>query len=329
MGKDSFFICRIYLLSLKDVTNMQSTARTVIETSWTLLRVVAVISSSIATILSSMLPLIFHSNINHERIFLTFILVSFGALIIHGALTHLYNDYADYLSGTDARSPAILSGGSRVIQRNLLSPYLVHQLATHLTISLFIVALVFAMTGYMKLTLLILIGIWAAYSYSMPPLRLSYRPFIGEGLSLFPAIFFLGVAIPWLLLDTIPLWVYQNTIINAFICMAWVMVHHIPDVQADQQANPIKRTSVVWFVEKFGRRAAVVPAIIYLILAAVVALTLFYNRFWHGLIVVLLLAFMARLVMKIDVENVQNVTQVEKLLLISASIIAILLVIWI
>lgn len=219
---------------------MQGTARTVIETSWTLLRVVAVISSSIATILSSMLPLIFHSNITHERIFLTFVLVSFGALIIHGALTHLFNDYADYLSGTDAHSPAILSGGSRVIQKKMLSPYLVHQFAIHLTISLFIVALVFTMTSYVTLALLILIGIWAAYSYSMPPLRFSYRPFIGEGLSLFPAMFFLGLAIPWLLLDTIPLWAYQNAIINAFICMAWVMVHHIPDVQADRQANPVK-----------------------------------------------------------------------------------------
>lgn len=308
---------------------MQGTARTVIETSWTLLRVVAVISSSIATILSSVLPLIFHSNINHERIFLTFILVSFGALIIHGALTHLFNDYADYLSGTDAHSPAILSGGSRVIQKKMLSPYLVHQLAIHLTIILVIVALVFTLTSYVTLALLILIGIWAAYSYSMPPLRFSYRPFIGEGLSLFPAMFFLGLAIPWLLLDTIPLWAYQNAMINAFICMAWVMVHHIPDVQADRQANPVKRTSVVWCVEKFGRRSAIIPAIIYLTLAVFIALTLLYTRFWHGVIVVLLLVYMLHLVIKTDVENVQKVTQVEKVLLLCASIIAILLGVWI
>lgn len=308
---------------------MQSVTRTIIQTSWSLLRIIAVVSSSFATVISSALPLIFHSEINHDRVFLSFILVSFGALVIHGLLTHLYNDYADYLSGTDAHSPAVLSGGSRVIQKKLLSPYLVHQLAIHLTISLLIVAFVFAMTSYWTLTILLLVGVWAAYSYSMPPFCFSYRPFIGEGLSLFPAIFFLGLAIPWLLLDTIPLWAYQNALINAFICMAWVMVHHIPDVQADQQANPVKRTSVVWFVEKFGRRSAVIPAIIYLMLAAFVALTLFYSRFWHGIIVVLLLVYMTRLVIKTDVENVQKITQVEKTLLLCASTIAILLGVWI
>lgn len=63
--------------------------------------------------------------------------------------------------------------------------------------------------------------------------------------------------------------------------------------------------------------------------AAVVALTLFYNRFWHGIIVVLLLLSMARLVIKMDVENVQKVTQIEKVLLLSASVIAIVLGVWI
>lgn len=304
---------------------MQDIARGMLQTSWTMLRIIAVVSSSVATIISSVLPLLRHSSISYEKIFVMFLLVSFGALIIHGALTHLWNDYADYLSGTDAYSPAILSGGSRVIQKELMTPEQVRKFAIHLTVSSLVVALVLAIAGYIILSVLVIVGVWAAFSYSMPPLRLSYRPFVGEGLSLFPAMFFLGLAIPWLLLDSLPIWAYQNALINAFICMAWVMVHHIPDVDADQKSIPVKRTSVVWFVQKFGMRAASVPAVLYLFLACAVTLSLFPSRFWQAMIVCVLLLYMVRLVLKMDSENVQTVTNVEKLLLLFAIIIAVLL----
>src|SRR5699024_9090197 len=96
--------------------------------------------------------------------------------------------------------------------------------------------------------------------------------------SLFPSIFFLGIAGPWIMFQTIPLWAFQHAIINALICMSWVMVHHIPDIKADQRAVPQKRTSVVWFVEKFGVKFAHFPALIYLSMAGVFALTLGIDR---------------------------------------------------
>src|SRR5699024_5119457 len=127
---------------------------------------------------------------------------------------------------------------------------------------LLVMAVVVAMLGYIEITILIFVGVWAAISYSLPPINLSYRPLLGEWLSLFPAMFFLGIAVPWLLLGDTPIWAYQNAVINALVCMGWVMVHHIPDVEADMQAVPKKKTSVVWFVERFGIESARIPALL-------------------------------------------------------------------
>src|SRR5699024_3363757 len=85
-----------------------------LKVGWTVLRIIAVISSSIVAILSSLLPLFLYTSISNSYLFFMFLLLSFAAIMIHGGLTHLFNDYADYLSGTDELSPAILSGGSRV-----------------------------------------------------------------------------------------------------------------------------------------------------------------------------------------------------------------------
>src|SRR5690625_2233595 len=141
-----------------------------------------------------------------------FVFLSSAAIIVHGGLTHLLNDYADYQSGTDEKSPAVLSGGSRVIQKNFLSPETVFNLGKWVTISLLIIALISVLFGYFEITILILVGVWAAVSYSLPPLQLSYRPFIGEWLSMFPAVFFIGIAGPWIILESIPLWAYQNAL---------------------------------------------------------------------------------------------------------------------
>src|SRR5699024_12217218 len=88
-----------------------------------------------------------------------------------------------------------------------------------LTIILLVFAGLMAIMGQAKVTFLIIVGVWSAISYSLSPLRLSYRPFWGEWLSLFPAMFFLGIADTWLILDTIPMLAIQNALINAIIYM--------------------------------------------------------------------------------------------------------------
>lgn len=296
-----------------------------LQGGWMLLRFIAVISSSIATILSGLLPLFLYTSLSTGYLFLMLILLSLAAITIHGVLVHLFNDYADFLTGTDAHSPAILSGGSRVIQKGYMPLELVWKTGKWLAIALLALAVFMAVIGRHELTILLIVGVWSAVSYSLPPLRLSYRPFLGEGLSLFPAIFFLGIAGPWIILDSIPLWAYQNAVINAFVCMGWVMVHHIPDVKADIQAVPKKRTSIVWFVEKFGIGFAGVPAFFYIFIAGLCAVWVGLERLLAGAVVAAVLLFALILIMKINPKNVEQVTKCEKILLLLAIVIALVL----
>jgi len=207
----------------------------------------------------------------------------------------------------------------------MMHPQLVLKLGKWLSISLLTIAVLTALIGRYDMAILIVVGLWAAVSYSLPPLQLSYRPFLGEWLSLFPSIFFLGLAGPWMILDAIPLWAVQNAVINALVCMAWVMVHHIPDLEADRMATPIKRTSVVWFANKFGVGYARMPALIYFVMAGFCAIWLLPDRSLAGVILILLFTFALFLVSHINPKDHQQVTKYEKILLLVAIIIAVTL----
>src|SRR5690625_3430601 len=285
---------------------------------WSLLRLVAVMSSSVTAIISSLIPLFIHHSYSATHLVFMFFLLSGGAVVIHGMLTHLFNDYTDFLSGTDEHSPGILSGGSRVIQKGIFKPGVVWRLGKTLAVVLLLLSIILAIMGQGKLSILILIGVWAAASYSLPPFRLSYRPFLGEWLSLFPSILFLGLAGPWLMLNQIPMWAVQNDVINALICMAWVMVHHIPDLEADQKAEPIKETTVVWFANKFGIKCSYYPALIYLMLAGLVPIWLAFTRLSAAFLLIVLISISIYIVIQLEIKDHHQVSKSEKGLLLIA-----------
>src|SRR5699024_436678 len=308
---------------------MQIQILSTFKSMYKLTRSIAVVSSSIAAIISSLLPLLLYTTISTTRLGFLFLLLCLAAFAIHGILTHAFNDYIDNQSGTDWHSSGILSGGSRLIQTDRISPKIIWRIATFSTIFLILVAGVFFITEQYKLTALLLIGIWAAVSYSLSPLHLSYRPFLGDWLILFPAMFSLGIAGPWLLLDSIPLWSVQNATLNDLVCMAWVMVHHIPDITADQQAVPEKRTSVVWFVDRFGIGFARAPAFLYFLLTLLCSFWLGTNRIWAAITLAVLSTAALLIIIKIAATNHQQTTQSEKSLLLLAILIAVLLGIFI
>lgn len=289
-----------------------------LRSAWMLVRAIAVISSSIATIVSTMLPLFLYSSLSASYLTAIFILLAIGAFLIHGLLTHAFNDYADYLSGTDEHSPAILSGGSRVLQTNAMSLKSLWLVGKWLAIALIGTAILCFIVGYIKVGVLLVIGVWAAASYSLPPLSLSYKPFLGEWLSLFPSILSLGLGGAWLALGAIPEWALQNAFINAMICLAWVMVHHIPDREADMQAFPEKRTTVVWFTRKFGSSYAHMPAVCYLVISGLTIFWLGTDRLWAAAGLTVLMAVSLILVIRMDNSNPGHVSAVEKTLLLIA-----------
>ena len=246
------------------------------------------------------------------------VLLMLGALLIHGALTHVFNDITDFESGTDQHSPALLSGGSRVIQSGVIGVGQLRKIALTLAVTLAVLALMLAIFGQLELAILIVVGIWGAASYSLRPLRFAYIPLAGEWLSLFPSMLLLGLAAPWLMLEAIPAWGWQNAFINALWCMSWVMVHHIPDMEADKKAVPLKRTSVVWSADMFGMRGTCYPAILYLGLIGVFALTMMLTRPVAGIMVIVLVAYGIYMIVKMDFFDPEAVTAVEKKLMLLA-----------
>ncbi|MCE7792856.1 prenyltransferase [Salipaludibacillus sp. CUR1] len=302
---------------------MSNKVMSIFHKGWKLLRAMAVISSSAATIVSAMLPLFLYYPVSTGYAVSLFIILNLAAFTMHGVLTHAFNDYTDYRSGTDQYSPAMLSGGSRVIQEEMISHLTLLLIGKWLSIILVGLAGILAVFGLFEMAVLLLIGVWAAVSYSLPPLRFSYRPFLGEWLSLFPSILFVGFAGAWIALDHIPVWAMQNALINALFCLAWVMVHHIPDLEADHRAVPAKRTSVVWFTYTFGLYYARFPALLYLIMTGLCAFWLGFDRLWAAGGVVVFVSIAVFLVLKMNVTDHEQVTSYEKIMLILAMITAV------
>lgn len=283
-----------------------------------LMRVIAVVTSSIAAIISTVLPLAFGYDVSKFNLFLLFILLVIGGLLVHGVLTHVFNDITDFKSGTDQESPALLSGGSRVLQTGTMTLGMLKRIGLVVTAILVFAAALFILFGQVELAILCMVGLWGAASYSLQPFRFAYRPFLGEWLSLFPSLLMLGLAAPWIMLDHIPAWAWQNALINAIWCMAWVMIHHIPDIQADRLATPKKETSVVWAVKRFGMNRAGLPALIYLGIVGLIALSMIWDRPLGAIGTLLMLGYGIYLVLRMRVRDVEQVTAYEKVLLLLA-----------
>ncbi|KAB8126158.1 prenyltransferase [Gracilibacillus oryzae] len=288
-----------------------------------LLRLVAVLFSSVAMILSMLLPLIFYYQISLITLFGTTSVLLAGAILIHGLLTHVLNDIADHQSGTDQYSPGILSGGSRVIQTNTMTVPRLKQIGTLMSIFLILMAFLFTVFGYLEFAILTLVGIWGAVSYSVKPFQFAYIPFIGEWFSLFPTMLAISIALPWIMLESIPVWAWQNALVNTVWCMAWVMVHHIPDRHADQRANPMKRTSVVWAVERMGSKGAKFPVLLYFMITGLLIIWIAFTRPVAAIGVSIILVYAILIVLRVNGENVEEITAVEKKLLFLALAIAI------
>lgn len=166
-----------------------------------------------------------------------------GAMVLQGLITHGLNDIYDWQSGTDQVSLGVISGGSKVLRQgcmNLRGLFWVVAGAAVLYLGLAL-ALAYLRGGWVLLWAAV--GLWGAVAYSLPPLRLSYRPGLGEWGALFPTMaagVLLGgaAAAPGVHGETMlaALWF-------AVFCVASVMQHHFADMDADWQAVPRKRTT--------------------------------------------------------------------------------------
>lgn len=205
-----------------------------------------------------------------------------GALLLQGLITHGLNDMFDWDSGTDQETTGIISGGSRVLVEGLMTRRQMWRVV-------FVAVGLYAVTAFglflLRGPLVWLwagLGLWGAVSYSVPPLRLSYRPYLGEWLALMPAMVS-GVMLGGIASNATPSWsLIWGALIYGVFCVASVMQHHLSDIDADWKARPRKRTTPAYWFHGLQRNPVIV-IMGYEILTGVLA-TLAAILVWWGFI---------------------------------------------
>ncbi|MFC4768481.1 prenyltransferase [Effusibacillus consociatus] len=195
-----------------------------------------------------------------------------GALLLQGVVAHAFNDHTDWKSGTDQKSPGILSGGSKVIPKGLYSE-------RHLLlIGLAGIAASAGLGKYLShLTsnyawIFIAIGIWAAVTYTAAPFRFAYFPLVGEWLAAFPAMIACTLGTYFVLTGSLSKPVVWASIIHSLLCIAWLMQHHTSDIDADLQATPRKVTTVAFAASIWGKEVTRHITAAYFLMAAFVGI---------------------------------------------------------
>lgn len=208
----------------------------------------------------------------HEEIqWYQLLLLTVGAFLINGFLSHSLNDIYDWESGTDRKSRGILSGGSKVLKQGLLHKGHLNRIAFLSIFAILFIGLYLYILHGMPVLLALLIGIFSAWAYSCPPFRLAYKPIIGE---------LIGIWVPGVVLSTASYFVltgkfhkvpFYAGIIQTTLILGWIMLHHIPDIPADLLALPRKLTTPALCFQLWGPKKAALPSIFYSSLAAILS----------------------------------------------------------
>lgn len=231
-----------------------------------------------------------------------------GVLLLQGIAAHAFNDWEDWQSGTDQTSPGILSGGSKALTLNLLTCSQVLGLGK---ISIFAVLLltIYLFLNYDPLILIFpAAGIWAALAYTCPPLRLAYKPLLGEWLAAWPAMVACTLGTNFLLAGNISNLAWWVGCLHATLSIAWLMQHHLPDITADLAALPAKYTTVAYIQQRWGWRYTVLPAACYFIIAIIAAI--FAVSFHPGFLFSIVAGILGlRLALATNPQDIQDITQ--------------------
>jgi len=176
--------------------------------------------------------------------FVLAVLALLTAVSIHlGA--NVANDYFDHISGNDEHNDnkTPFSGGSRMIQNNLLSPKeILIGSFTFLAIGACLGIIILIMTKSIFVLALGIIGILGGFFYTAPPLKLGYRTAgeitIGLLFGILPV--YGAYYIQTGTLDFVP---FLPAMIVAILVFLIILANEFPDFNADKAVN--KKTLVV------------------------------------------------------------------------------------
>jgi 1,4-dihydroxy-2-naphthoate octaprenyltransferase len=192
-------------------------------------------------------------------------------VLIQGLLAHTVNELEDWRSGTDRHtSPRVISGGSKVLVAGLLTQRM-------LTV---LFAAAFALTTVLGLALVAargivllpfgLAGVAGAVLYTLPPVRASYRPFVGEAIA-FTCLWLCVAGAAVLQHGDLTATTILAGVAAAAYAVSMLMVHHYLDRDADSSATPRKVTTIVLLGLDRGRVYAMAWCVVALVAAAAAA----------------------------------------------------------
>lgn len=177
--------------------------------------------------------------------------------LAQGYVSHGLNDAYDWWTGTDKESIGKGTGGSRVIPEGKMS------FAGTILTALVALAGVLAIGAYFvskfgaPMVVLIAIAVWAPVAYSVPPLKLGYRPF-NELVIVVPAVTGVVVGADMVLAGSWSLVAVVAGFVHAMYCTSWFIVSRLPDYEPDKKVGKV--TTVVYL----GRKESPVIALAYL-----------------------------------------------------------------
>jgi 1,4-dihydroxy-2-naphthoate octaprenyltransferase len=188
------------------------------------------------------------------------------AVLLQGISAHAFNDVVDWSSGTDASSPGVLSGGTKVIPLKIFTPIALKRIGTGSAAFALVFALILAGRERPGIWICFAIGVWAALFYTLPPFKLAYRPFLGEWTAAWPGVTAVGAGSYYLAAGQLSTLAFLASGIHGLLALGWLMQHHLSDIEADLSAKPVKLTTPAYVHRMLGQRwAPAVPAFYYLL----------------------------------------------------------------
>jgi 1,4-dihydroxy-2-naphthoate octaprenyltransferase len=238
-------------------------------------------------------------------------------IIIHGYLSHAVNDGIDWNSGTDRYTQGVLSGGSKVVHRGLFGLDELSEIGgIALVVSAALGVYVAAKVGPWVWPHLV-IGIGAALAYSLPPLRLSYKPLVGEWLCAWPALAAASSCTYYVATGKMSREALLAGALHGLFCLGWLMEHHISDIPADLEAMPRKVTTVAYVALRWGNGASPLVPVLYFLLSIPLVMFLAYNNGIYpkeGLVSVAMALGAAVIAFGTNPNSIQDITRRENYL---------------
>lgn len=168
------------------------------------------------------------------------------AAIVQGFPAHIVNEITDWQSGAD-RLPwsGRKSGGAKVLRCGLATiPQLWRMFWITSAMALLPVVWLTLRTDGLTLVMFF-IGYLVCLFYTLPPLRLVYRPFAGEWLAAFPGIVLNVLGAYYVQTLRVTPGIVMLAVGSGFLYITIMILFHYLDMDSDAKAVPPKRTSVV------------------------------------------------------------------------------------